>query len=45
MGSIPTTFRTGNGVKRIMKITPMSVDEFKEWLRSGDTREPLKRSA
>jgi hypothetical protein len=45
VGGYCNSFSDGNGVKRIMKITPMGVDEFKEWLRSGNTREPLKKSA
>jgi hypothetical protein len=45
IGIYTTSFSDGNGVKRIMKITPMSVDEFREWLRSGATREPLRKSA
>ena len=45
IGIYTNSFSDGNGAKRIMKITPMSVDEFKEWLCNGDTRAPLKRSA
>jgi hypothetical protein len=45
IGGYCNSFSDGAGAKRIMKITPMSVAEFKEWLRSGDTRAPLKKSA
>ena len=45
IGIYTNSFSDGNGVKRIMKITPMSVDEFKAWLKSGATRAPLKKSA
>lgn len=38
-------FSDGKGYSRIMKTTPMSVDEFKEWLRGGNMRKPLARSA
>lgn len=38
-------FSDGRGHRRIMKMTPMGIDEFKEWLASGQTREPLKKSA
>lgn len=30
---------------RIMKITRLSISEFKDWLKSGDTRQPLKKTA
>lgn len=45
IGIYSSGFSNSDGAKRIMKITPMSVDDFKEWLRNGDTRAPLKKSA
>ena len=45
IGGYCNSFSDGAGAKRIMKITPMSVDEFGEWLRNGDTRAPLRKSA
>lgn len=33
-------FSDGKGLDRVQKITPMSVDEFKEWLANGDTKAP-----
>jgi Inorganic Pyrophosphatase len=45
IGGYCNSFSDGNGVKRIMKITPMSVDEFKEWIKNDATLEPLKESA
>lgn len=38
-------FSDGKGYKRIMKLTPMSIDEFKEWLKLGNTREPAANVA
>lgn len=37
-------FSDGKGFERIGKITPMSVTDFKEWLKSGDTKSELPGS-
>lgn len=34
-------FNDGKGEERIMAITEMTVDAWKEWLDSGDTKKPL----
>ena len=35
------SFSDGRGLDRIGKITPMTIDEFKSWLKNGNTTEPL----
>lgn len=30
---------------RIMKVTRLNIDEFKDWLKHGDTRKPVKKLA
>lgn len=45
IGGYTRGFSDGNGAKRIMKITPMSVEDFKAWLASGKTREPMSKAA
>ena len=45
IGGYCNGFSDGKGSKRIMKITPMTVDEFKAWLDSGNTKEPLQSVA
>jgi hypothetical protein len=45
IGGYTKGFSDGNGAKRIMKITPMSVEAFKAWLASGRTREPMGKAA
>jgi hypothetical protein len=37
-------FSDGNGAKRIGHIEHMTIDAFKNWLRSGDTKKPIKRA-
>ncbi len=36
-------FSDGRGKDRIGGITEMSIDEFKAWLKDGDTSKPLSR--
>lgn len=38
-------FSDGKGEQRRSAITPMSVDEFKTWLRDGDTTKPIGKVA
>lgn len=38
-------FSDGKGAKRIGRVTRMSVDEFKDWLKNGDTKKPMKEAA
>jgi hypothetical protein len=38
-------FSDDKGAQRIMKLTPMSLDQFKGWLRSGKTKDPIGRAA
>ena len=45
IGGYCNGFSDGKGCKRLMKITPMSVAEFKAWLDSGKTREPIGKAA
>lgn len=40
-----TAFNDGSGPSRIGAISQVSVDEFKEWLKSGDTTAPMDYSA
>ncbi|MBW3099196.1 LPD38 domain-containing protein [Pseudohoeflea coraliihabitans] len=35
-------FSDGRGIDRLGAITPMSVSEFRKWLREGDTKKPLR---
>jgi hypothetical protein len=37
-------FSDGKGAKRIGHIEHMTIDAFKDWLRSGDTKKPIKRA-
>jgi Inorganic Pyrophosphatase len=39
------TFSDGKGKDRIGHIEAMTVDEFKDWLRNGDTTAPIKHRA
>lgn len=34
-------FSDGSGLARIMNMTPMSVVEFKEWMKNGDMKKPV----
>lgn len=45
IGGYRNGFSDGKGAARIMKVTPMSVEQFKDWLKSGDTRAPVKAVA
>ena len=45
IGAYCNSFSDGKGCKRMMKITPMTVDEFKAWLESGKTKEPIGKAA
>ncbi len=36
------SFSDGRGALRIGAATPMNVEGFKQWLKSGDTKKPLK---
>jgi len=36
-------FSDGKGADRIGSITPLSMDEFKGWLKDGDTKNPLAK--
>ena len=36
-------FSDGKAEKRLGKITPASVDEFKQWLKEGDTKAPFAK--
>lgn len=38
-------FSDGRGAERIGSMTPMSIDEFKQWLKTGDTTEPVTYAA
>ena len=38
-------FSDDKGKERIGKITRMSVVEFKDWLKKGDTKQPIKHAA
>jgi hypothetical protein len=40
-----TSFSDGHGKDRIGHVTEMTVDQFKRWLRDGDTTKPIKGSA
>lgn len=35
-------FSDGRGAERIKSVTPMSMDEFKGWLKNGDTTKPIE---
>lgn len=35
-------FSDGKGPDRFGHITEMSIDQFKQWLESGDTKKPLR---
>ncbi|MDG4721142.1 LPD38 domain-containing protein [Thalassospira aquimaris] len=35
-------FNDGRGLARLGAITPMSMDQFKTWLREGDTKRPVR---
>jgi hypothetical protein len=34
-------FSDGRGVQRLGAITPMTINEFKQWLKEGDTTKPF----
>lgn len=38
-------FSDGRGQERIGNVKTMAVDEFKDWLRNGDTKKAIKRAA
>jgi Inorganic Pyrophosphatase len=38
-------FSDGSGKQRIGSVTRMSVQEFKNWLSSGNTKKPIKKAA
>lgn len=40
-----SAFSDGKGAKRIGKMHRMSMPEFKDWLKSGDTKKPLSKAA
>jgi hypothetical protein len=45
MKAYKESFSDGNGHKRIMKITKMLMPSFKEWLKNGNTKKPMKEAA
>lgn len=40
-----TGFSDGKGKQRIGKVTRMSMAEFKDWLKNGNTKKPVKEAA
>ena len=39
------SFSDGKGLDRIGKVTKMSIEQFKDWLKRGDTTKPMKVAA
>ena len=37
-------FSDGQGNSRLMAITPLTIDEFKQWLKEGNTKKPYQNS-
>ena len=41
--SYKLAFSDGKGAQRISKVTRMSIPEFKEWIKSNNTKKPVKK--